>query len=218
MTRPAIGSAWWAMEPSPSADRLLRDADAALLLDLAEDAIVDGLSGRPLAAPDPTTLPPALQEPRGVFVTLRVAGQLNGCIGSIHGSDPLGQAVGRCARSAAFDDPRLPPLRHADRPSLTIEISLLSPLAPVPAGSRQELLDQLRPGTDGLLIAAGRRKGVFLPAVWDQLPEPEAFLDHLQLKAGIPIGTWPPGMQAWRFTAEKLKRPAGDPSTPFPAA
>ena len=206
------------MEPSPSADRPLQDAEAALLLDLAEDAIVDGLSGRPLAAPDPATLPAALQVPRGVFVTLRVAGQLNGCIGAIHGTDPLGQAVGRCARSAAFADPRLPPLRPADVPSLTMEISLLSPLAPIAAGSRQELLDQLRPGVDGLLIAAGQRQGVFLPAVWDQLADPEAFLDHLQVKADIPVGTWPAGMQAWRFTAEKLMRRAGDRSTPFPAA
>lgn len=206
------------MEPSPSADGPLQDAEAALVLDLAEGAIVDGLSGRPLTPPDPTTLPAALQEPRGIFVTLRVGGRLNGCIGSIHGADPLGQAVGRCARSAAFGDPRLPPLRHADLPSLTIEISLLSPLGPVTTGSRQELLDQLRPGIDGLLIAAGQRQGVFLPAVWDQLSDPEAFLDHLQLKAGIPVGTWPAGMQAWRFTAEKLRRRAGDRSTPFPAA
>lgn len=206
------------MGPSSSADRLLQDAEAALLLDLAEGAIVDGLSGRPLAGPDPAALPPALQEPRGVFVTLRVAGQLNGCIGSIHGTDPLGQAVARCARSAAFSDPRLPPLGHADLQSLTIEVSLLSPLAPVTAGSRQELLDQLRPGTDGLLITAGQRQGVFLPAVWDQLPDPEAFLSHLQLKAGIPLGNWPSVMEAWRFTAEKLTRRAGDRSTPFRAA
>ncbi len=180
-----------------------------MLLDLAEDAIADGLLGRPLAAPDPRTLPPALREPRGVFVTLTVDGRLNGCIGTIESAEPLGQAVGCYARSAAFADPRLPPLRPSDHPSLTIEVSVLSPLAPMPATPREELMERVRPGVDGLVIAAGNRQGVFLPAVWDKLPDAADFLDRLQLKAGLPLGTWPEGMRAWRFTADKFARRAG---------
>lgn len=197
------------MGPLPSGDACLQEAEAALLLDLAEDAIVDGLQGRPLAAPDPAALPPALRERRGVFVTLTVNGELNGCIGTIEPDDPLGRAVGRYARSAAFADPRLPPLQPADVPSLTIEVSVLSPLAPIPATSRQEVLDRVRPGVDGLVLAAGSRQAVFLPAVWDKLPDAADFLDHLQRKAELPLGRWPDDMRAWRFTADKFARRAG---------
>lgn len=180
-----------------------------MLLDLAEAAVVDGLRGRPLARPGTSELPPALREPRGVFVTLTVDGELNGCIGTIATDEPVGRAVARCARSAAFADPRLPRLRLDDYDGLTIEVSVLSPLAPIPAASRQEVLDQLRPGVDGLQIAAGTRQGLFLPSVWSKLPDPTDFLDHLQRKAGLPPSTWPPAMRAWRFTADKLSRRAG---------
>ena len=197
------------MAPSPSPDRALPEPEAALLLDLADDAVVDGLLGRPLAVPDLAALPATMREPTGVFVTLLVGGELNGCIGTIQGDEPIGHAVGRCARSAAFADPRLPPLRPADYDSLTIEVSVLSPLTEIPAASRQQLLDQLRPGVDGLQIAAGARRAVFLPVVWDKLPHPPDFLDHLLRKAGLPLDRWPHDLRAWRFTAEKLARRAG---------
>lgn len=206
------------MAPSPLADGRLQDAEAALLLDLADQAVLDGLHGRPPDTPDLADLPPALREARGVFVTLLVDGDLNGCIGSIDGDEPLGHAVGRLARAAAFADWRLPSLRVDDYRSLTIEVSLLSPLEPVPAPNRRQLLDQLRPGVDGLVLEAGARRGVFLPVVWAKVPDPDDFLDHLLRKAGIRPRTWPPDMKAWRFTVEKLTRRAGDHSIPSRAA
>jgi AmmeMemoRadiSam system protein A len=206
------------MAPSPSADGRLDDAEAALLLDLADEAIVNGLRRRPPVVAELADLPPALHGARGVFVTLLVDGRLNGCIGSIDGDEPLGHAVGRLARSAAFADWRLPALRPGDYDSLVIEVSLLSPLEPVGAATRAELLDQLRPGTDGLVIEAGPRRGVFLPVVWEKVPDPDDFLDHLLDKAGIHLRSWPPTMQAWRFTVEKLSRRAGDRSVPSRAA
>lgn len=206
------------MAPSPSAEGRLQDAEVALLLDLADDAIVEVLRARVNPPPGLEVLPPALREPRGIFVTLLVDGHLNGCIGSIEGDEPLGHAVRRLARSAAFADPRLPPLRAHDYGSLTIEVSLLSPLEPIPAATRQEVLGALRPRVDGLVIAAGHRRGVFLPAVWDKIPDADEFLDHLLHKAGIRPRSWPGGMEGWRFTVEKLSRRAGDRSVPSRAA
>jgi AmmeMemoRadiSam system protein A len=205
------------MAPSPSAEPSLRDQEAARLLDLADDAILDGLLGRPFVAPDLAALPLALRRPTGAFVTLNVDGELNGCIGTVEAVEALASAVPRLARSAAFSDPRLPALRLADYPSLTIEVSVLSPLAPASAGSRRELLDRLRPGMDGLVVAAGPRQAVFLPAVWEKLADPEAFLDHLQHKAGL-RGTWPQGMRAWTFAVQRLARPVGERSGSVTAA
>ena len=188
------------MAPSPSAEER-----GPLLLDLAEGAIRRALDlpGAP-EVPDP--LPRWADEALGAFVTLTVDGRLNGCIGQIDQPQPLRAAIGRLAVDAALHDPRLPSLRPSDLASLEIEVSVLSPLAPIACRDRAALLDQLRPGTDGLLVAAQGRRAVFLPDVWDQLPLPDQFLDHLLAKAGLAPGGWPPGLQAWRFTTEQFRR------------
>jgi len=196
----------------------LGEAESSVLLDIADAAIVDGFAGRRPSVPRLAGLPDALGELRGVFVALTVDGELNGCIGTIVGVEPLGQGVARHSWAAAFADPRLPRLLPGQHPHLTIEVSVLSPLDPIGAESRDAVLDQLRPGVDGLVIAGGGGHGVFLPSVWEQLPEPTAFLDHLQHKAGLQHGWWPAHMRAWRFTATKYARRAGEAPSPSRAA
>ena len=193
-----------------TADAVLTGDDVELLLDIADGAVVDGLLGTPPSAPPAALLPPALRAHVGVFVTLSVDGELNGCIGSIEGVEPLAHGAARHAWSAAFADPRLPPLTRRDYERLTLEVSILSPLAAMPAGTRDDVLNDLQPGIDGLVIVAGRHHAVFLPAVWDELPEPRQFLDQLQAKAGLDRTCWPSGMHAWRFSAQVLSRRAGE--------
>lgn len=194
------------MALSSSAEGVLAPADLGVMFAIAESAIIEGLRGRRPSTPSLESLTPSLREPRGVFVTLTVDDELNGCIGSLSGEEPLGQGVARHAWSAAFADPRLPALRWSDWAGLVIEVSVLSPLEEIPARTRREVIEEIRPGVDGVLISAGARRGVFLPAVWEQLPEPEDFLDHLLLKAGMSSRSWPEGMEAWRFTARKYSR------------
>ena len=194
------------MAPSPSPEITLRTDEAELLLDIADAAIVAGLRGRLPLAPDPADLPAALGAKVATFVTLTVLGELNGCIGSIEGFEPLGVSVARHAWAAAFSDPRLPALRRSDYEHLTIDVSILSPLAEIPVGSHHELIAELRPHVDGLLIETGRQRAVFLPVVWEALPRPDEFLDHLYAKAGLVPGSWPDHMQAFRFTTEKISR------------
>jgi AmmeMemoRadiSam system protein A len=203
------------MALSPSPDTRLSGRDRDILLDIADTAIADGLLGRTPSAPPVELLPPASRQHRGIFVTLTVGGTLNGCIGSVAGIEPLGHGSARHVWSVAFADPRLPALAHHDYDQLVIEVSVLSPLRTLPASSRRDALNQLRPGADGLVIAADRHhQAVFLPAVGDQLPEPSLFLDHLQLKAGLPPRQWPANMRAWRFSAEKFARHAGEQPSP----
>lgn len=193
----------------------LDDQSKATLLDVAEDAILAGLGGRAPAPPALTAVPPVLREPRGVFVTLLVRGRLNGCRGTVMARDPLVAGVAFSAWDAAFDDPRLPSLQRADYAHLTVEISVLSPLSPINVSSCSELTAALRPRVDGLYILGAGRAGVFLPSVWDELPEPDDFVRHLQLKAGLQPGWWPPDMEAYRFTAIKFGRRAELPQQRF---
>ncbi len=180
--------------------------DAAALLDLAETAIRERLTGPSTSELDIDGLAPTLHQATGAFVTLRANGELNGCIGNIDGSGSLATNVADLAIKAAFDDPRLPALRPSDLPGLSIEISLLTSPVEVPASTRQELLRSVRRHEHGLIIQSGRNRGLFLPAVWEQLLEPDDFVDHLLLKAGIARRSWPDNLVAAVFTTATMRR------------
>jgi len=182
------------------------DAAGEQLIDVADQVIIAGLDHRRLQPPERSGLHADLHQTLGAFVTLTVRGELNGCIGSIEGEEPLGESVARHAWSAAFTDPRLPPLRWADYEHLEIEVSVLAPLADIAADSRPDLLGALRPGRDGLLISSGTSRAVFLPSVWEQLPAAEIFVERLFVKAGIASTPWPDDLRASRFTAQKISR------------
>jgi len=197
------------MDPSPWSDGSLGAEAQLVLLDAAERSIRSGLAGEGPLVPDAGSLaglPPAVLVSRGVFVTVQVYGALNGCIGSLEARRPLFVAVPTLAWEAAFADPRLPALTWADEPGLSVKVSVLSPLEPLDLDSEAELLAALRPGVDGLLIAAGARRATFLPAVWETLPDRLDFLSHLQAKARLPRGQWLPGTRAYRYTTLEFGR------------
>ena len=179
-----------------------------MLLDIADAAVIAGLDGSFPEPPDLAMLPPVLREPSGVFVTLLVSGDLNGCVGSVVAREPLAVGVAHYSRAAAFDDPRLPRLRWRDYDYLSIEISVLSPLRDVSVGSRAELVAALRPGTDGLFLTCARGASAFLPSVWEQLPDADEFVRHLQLKAGLSPGWWPAGHEGVPVHRDEVRLPS----------
>lgn len=177
-----------------------------VLLSLARQEIerVFGVSSgeRPGELREPTT-DPWLAEPGATFVTLKLDGELHGCIGSVTPYRPLGEDLKHNACSAAFHDPRFEPLTAAQLPLVRIEVSLLSPVEPLKFESEEDLLSQLEPGVDGLVLESGLHRGTFLPQVWEQLPEPRDFLRHLKRKAGLEPGFWSPEIRVSRYTVAK---------------
>jgi len=145
-----------------------------------------------------------LEEPGAVFVTLELNGHLRGCIGSYLARRPLVRDVAENAFAAAFRDPRFPPLSVDELPQLEFHISLLTRPVPLPVNSREELLATLRPGVDGLLLEDPPHRSTFLPQVWESLPDPGEFLDHLLLKGGLPRGYWSPSLRFLRYTVREF--------------
>ena len=191
------------MGPMPSSEPALAAEDRRLLLELAHRSIRSGFSGRgPLEVPL-AGLASALCELRASFVTLKRGGQLRGCVGSLEASQPLARDVAGSAYRAAFGDPRFPPLRPPECDDLRVHVSVLGPLEPLEATSRGELLAALRPGVDGLLIEQNGRRATFLPAVWESLPEPDAFVRELERKAGLPADAWASPLRCRRYTVEE---------------
>ena len=174
------------------------------LLEVARASILNGLrEGYPLPV-NPQDFDPALQQQRASFVTLNRHGQLRGCIGHLQAIQPLVKDVAENAYSAAFNDNRFPPLSEQEFRDIDIHISVLSPAQPMEFDSEGDLLQQLRPGVDGLILEDGYYRGTFLPSVWEQLPSPELFLAHLKQKAGLPPNYWSDTLRVSRYTTESF--------------
>lgn len=173
-----------------------------ILLDVAKASIQAGL-GRP-APPniDLQPFPEELKALRASFVTLELDGRLRGCIGSLNAVRPLAEDVLNNAYAAAFRDPRFPPVTAEELARLDIHISLLTPAEPMQFASEEDLLGQIQPGVDGLILEDQGRRGTFLPSVWESLPEVRSFLAHLKRKAGLPEDHWSDTVRVWRYRTE----------------
>lgn len=182
---------------SPAA---LDAAARARLIAAARAAIGDGVAGREPLPPRLDDHPPVLRAPGATFVTLDHGGTLRGCVGTLEACRPLVVDAAWNAYAAAFRDPRFPALTCAELERIDVCVSILSPPEPLRFRSEEELLEQLRPGVDGLILSEGERQGTFLPAVWTSVTDRRAFLLHLKLKAGLPADYWSDTIKVSRYT------------------
>ena len=181
--------------PAPvTAETNLRPEDKKALLAFAREAITRYLTTQTL--PLARGFAPLMQQPRGVFVTLKKKGQLRGCIGRLVPDMPLGKLVGSMALQSAFQDPRFSPVSAAELKDLEVEISVLTPMKPV--SGYQDIVV----GRDGVVLSKDGHSAVFLPQVapeqgWDR----DTMLDHLSMKAGLSQNAWRQGAQFSTFQA-----------------
>jgi AmmeMemoRadiSam system protein A len=169
------------------------------MLSIAYDSIQHGLNLGTRIVLDLKKYSRDLQEHRACFVTLEIDELLRGCIGSLIAREPLVENIAYNAHSAAFHDPRFEPLQHDELPLLKISIAILSDSVPIAFSSEQELLEQIHPNIDGLILREGALCSTFLPAVWQQLPDPKDFLRHLKTKAGLDENYWSDSIRAERY-------------------
>lgn len=186
----------------------LADSDRKTLHQLASDSIEytleQGKDARLESTLSLTDYSEALQQSRASFVTLKINSELRGCIGTLEARQPLIFDVVENARSAAFHDPRFGPVSQKEFPLLQIHISVLSIPEPVEFKSEQDLLQQIRPNIDGLILTAAGHRGTFLPSVWESLPTAEQFWLHLKNKAGLPMNYWDDNLKVERYTTESF--------------
>jgi AmmeMemoRadiSam system protein A len=149
----------------------------------------------------------ALDELGATFVTLRQDGGLRGCIGTLDAHRSLRRDVEANTLSAAFRDPRFAPLAAQEQDITCIEVSLLSAPVPLPIAGEADLLQRLRPGVDGVVLAWRGRRATFLPQVWETLCEPRDFIAALKHKAGFSAGFWADDIRVSRYTVNKFMEP-----------
>jgi AmmeMemoRadiSam system protein A len=167
--------------------------ERTLLLRLAHDSVISALEKREIPLEPPTA---HLAEPRGVFASLYLRGELRGCVGYVLPKESVYRAVAETARAAAFEDTRFFPVTLPEAQALEIQLSILSPPQSISP-------DAVEIGRHGLLITLGSNRGLLLPQVpvehhWDRV----TFVEQTSRKAGLPLDAWKSGAKIEAFTAE----------------
>lgn len=181
---------------------LLTKTQQLQLLQTAKDSIAYGLRHGQALPVNSGDYDPELQEIRASFVTLEIHHQLRGCIGMLEAVRPLIVDIAENAFAAAFRDYRFPPVTAAEYAQLEIHLSILTKPELIKFDSEEDLLRQIRPNIDGLILQEGAQRGTFLPSVWESLPEPHDFLCHLKQKAGFDPDYWSDSVKVYRYKCD----------------
>jgi AmmeMemoRadiSam system protein B/AmmeMemoRadiSam system protein A len=213
-----VGYGAWALYDAPAngmtqqadPERAAIEALGPTLIELVRGGIAIGFStGEPAQVIVGATLPALLAAPGAAFVTLRRNGQLRGCIGSPMARRSLADDVVEHAFNAAFRDPRFPKLLVLELAGLDLSVSVLTPPETIQFDNEADLLTQLRPGVDGLIIEDAGRRSLFLPAVWEEISDKHQFIGALKVKAGLRVEHFSPSFTARRFRSIEVKGTMG---------
>jgi len=170
-------------------DRLTTE-EKQILLKLARQSIEAGVSLKDPPALDPASLTPDLLAKGASFVTLTKHGALRGCIGALEPYQSLAADVREHAAAAALEDFRFPNVQESELAEIQIEVSRLTVPVPLDYKDPEDLLANLRPDVDGVILRDGWRRATFLPQVWEKLPDKAEFLANLCYKMGAAPDTW----------------------------
>ncbi len=117
------------------------------------------LTGKPAARPQ--HLPTALTSERaGVFVSLKMHGQLRGCIGTIAPVyADIAEEIAHNAISACSQDPRFMPVRPDELADLAYSVDVLKPAEPIASA------EELNVKKYGVIVESGGKRGLLLPDI-----------------------------------------------------
>ena len=145
----------------------------------------------------PRDIPSVLTEYGASFITLKKNNSLRGCIGSIYPIKPLILDIIDNAKNAGFQDPRFEPLSANELDNLQISVSILSSIERIIFKDERDLLSQIYP--HGVILVEGDKRAVYLPVVWEQLPDKQVFLNSLKEKAGLAPDYFSRTIEAYKF-------------------
>lgn len=150
----------------------------------------------------PEKIPPVLTQFGASFVTLKYDGKLRGCIGSVYPTKPLILDIIDNAKNAGFQDPRFEPLTIDELDKLQVSVSILSSIERLPYKDERDLLSKIYP--HGIIIIERDKRAVYLPIVWEQLPDREIFFNSLKEKAGLPPEYFSRSLEVYKFDASYI--------------
>jgi uncharacterized protein len=180
-----------------------RELEGDVLLAVARGAVAEKFGASAMLIPERAWL----AKLAATFVTINFGERLHGCIGSVEPHRSLLEDLRHNAVMAGFQDPRTRPLRADELDLVTFSVSILGPRSVIEFSDESDARRQLRPQIDGVILSFAGYRGLFLPQVWETLPERGAFLDNLKRKAGLPTTFWDQRIELERFEVKKFAEP-----------
>lgn len=175
------------------------------LKNIAKTSIERAVKSKKHYSPSKSHFPEDVFDKGASFVTLYKKGELRGCIGTVLPVSSIAQDIANNAYAAALEDSRFPPVTEEELPDLSYSIALLSGFEKINYTNEADVIEQIKANVDGLIIRDGNRQGVFLPAVWKELPNKEDFFKHLKIKAGMNPNYWNNRIVVYRFRTVEIK-------------
>ena len=197
-----VGYGAWLLYEGKSTE-FIKDRYSDFMLEICRDSIKAGLDNQQIAIT--SKVPPVFNQLGACFVTLNINGRLRGCIGSIVAHQPLIIDLAQHAYDSAFRDNRFPPLTKEEYEKIDISISLLSPPTKMQFKDEQDLLNKIIPFEDGIIIRDGGHQAVYLPSVWEQIPNKVDFLNNLKIKAGLAPNHFSSTFEAFKYSTVYIK-------------
>lgn len=180
-----------------------RELEGDVLLAVARGAVAERFGATAMLIPERSWL----AKLAATFVTINHGDRLHGCIGTVEPRRSLLEDLRHNAVMAAFHDPRTRPLRADELDLVTFSVAILGPPSTLEYRDEADARRQLRPHIDGVILSFSGYRGLFLPQVWETLPERGAFLDNLKRKAGLPTTFWDDRIELERFEVTKFAEP-----------
>lgn len=198
-----VGYGSWFLSELPT-NEFIKQYYSEYILQLAKASIMAGVKNENFI---PRNIPPVLIQHGAAFVTLKINSALRGCIGSIYPIKPLVLDIIDNAKNAALYDTRFEPLTEEEINELEISVSILSEPESISFKDEKDLLSKIYPY--GIILIEKDKRSVYLPIVWEQIPDREIFLNSLKEKAGLPPNYFSKTIEAYKFNALSIDREEG---------
>lgn len=169
------------------------------ILNITRESIIHAINQEEFK---PMHVPAPMYEYGASFVTIKLNGQLRGCVGSIYPTKPLITDLIDNTKNAGFQDSRFIPLTIDELENIEISVSILSSIERIGFKDERDLLSKIYPY--GIIISEGEKRAAYLPVVWEQLPDKEVFFNSLKEKAGLPPNYFSKTMEVYKFSATEI--------------
>ena len=183
---------------------MLNTQQKKLLHEIAHDSIEQGLDSKHPLIINLSDYENRLCEKAATFVTLHIGDVLRGCVGILEPRQSLIEDVAYNAYSSAFNDSRFSPVEKNELKQLSIHISVLNTPTEIIFESEDDLIRQLQPGKDGIILEEKNSRATFLPSVWESIDSKRDFLQHLKQKAYLPKDFWSDTIRIKRYSVEEF--------------
>lgn len=189
--------AWILAEKTKSL--FIKEQFSDLVLSICRESIHAGIKTGNSLDVDEKMYPQVFYEQGACFVTITLNQRLRGCMGSIFAHKPLLNDLAQNAYKSAFSDTRFTGLTEEEFSQIKLAVSLLSEPGIIEFSDENDLMEQIEPYKDGIIIQDGNYSAVYLPSVWVQLPDKKLFMESLKQKAGLPADYFSKTFRAYRF-------------------